>query len=79
MSLFRGLFTLDLSEGAIANIIARAAARLEPEAEAILEQVRTSPVVGSDETDARVEGRNHQGQWVFETPQASYHVIASSP
>ncbi|MFH0916935.1 MAG: IS66 family transposase [bacterium] len=75
--LFRGLFGLALSQGAIANITARAAARLQPEAEAIRDQVRTSPVIGSDETGARVDGRN-QWQWVFETPQASYHVIASS-
>lgn len=75
--LFRALFGLRLSPGAIANIIARAAARLQPQAEAIREQVRTSPVIGSDETGARVEGHNHR-QWVFETPQAGYHVIASS-
>ena len=75
--LLAALFGLALSQGAIANIIARAAVRLQPEAEAILEQVRTSPVIGSDETGARVEGKN-QWQWVFETPQASYHVIASS-
>lgn len=75
--LFRGLFGLALSQGAIANVIARAAARLQPEAEAIREQVRASPVIGSDETGARVDGRN-RWQWVFETPQASYHVITAS-
>ena len=75
--LFGGLFGLQLSQGAVANILARAAARLQPEAEAILDQIRSSPVIGSDETGARVEGKNHW-QWVFETPQASYHVIASS-
>ena len=48
------LFGVALSQGAIANIIARAAAKLQPQAQAILEQVRTSPVIGSDETGARV-------------------------
>lgn len=76
-SLFRGLFRLTLSQGAIANIIARAASKLQPQAQAILEQVRASPVVGSDETGARVDAVNHW-QWVFETAQASYHLIAPS-
>ncbi|MEK7751262.1 MAG: IS66 family transposase [Acidobacteriota bacterium] len=83
VSLFRGLLGLSLSEGAIANIMARAAVGLQSEAEAIRERVRRSPVIGSDETGARVDGTNHW-QWVFklcefaETSQASYHVIASS-
>ena len=75
--LFRGLFALDLSQGAVANIIARAAAGLQTEAEAIGEQVRASPVIGSDETGARVDGLN-QWQWVFETAQASFHLVAPS-
>jgi transposase len=75
--LFRGLFGLNLSQGTIANVLARAAARLQPQAQAIGEQVRASAVIGSDETGARVDGKNHW-QWVFETVQASYHVIAPS-
>jgi transposase len=50
------------------------ATRLKAPAEAIREQVRASPVIGSDETSARVNGRTHW-QWVFQTPTASYHVI----
>jgi transposase len=72
--LFRGLFGLELSQGAIANVLARSARRLQPEVEAIRAQLRQAPVIGSDETGARVDGRNHW-QWVFETPTASYHVI----
>lgn len=75
--LFHGLFGLGLSQGAIANIIARAAVGLQPEAEAIRERVRRSAVIGSDETGARVDGTNCW-QWVFETSEASYHVIGSS-
>ncbi len=75
--LLRAVFGLTLSQGAIANIIARAAVGLQPAAEAIGEQVRTSPVIGSDETGARVDGLN-QWQWVFETAQASFHRIAPS-
>ncbi|MDI9582878.1 MAG: IS66 family transposase [Acidobacteriota bacterium] len=76
-SLLRALLGLRLSQGAIANIIARAAVGLRAEAEAIGEQVRASPVIGSDETGARVDGRN-RWQWVFETAQASFHLIAHS-
>jgi len=76
-SLCRALFGLTMSQGALANIIARAAAGLQTEAEAIGEQVRTSPVIGSDETGARVDGRN-RWQWVFETAEASFHLVAPS-
>jgi len=36
--------------------------------------VRASPVIGSDETSARVAGKT-AWQWVFQAPEASYHVI----
>jgi transposase len=39
--------------------------------------VRGSPVINSDETSARVAGRTHW-QWTFQTPEASYHLIAPS-
>jgi len=72
--LMRQVFGLDLSQGAIANIIQRAAASLQPEADRIRQAIRASPVIGCDETAARVDGRN-RWQWVFETEQASYHLI----
>ena len=71
------VFHLHLSQGAIAHALARTAQRLEPAAEAIKKQVRASPVIGSDETSARVNGKNWW-QWVFQTPAASYHVIVPS-
>jgi transposase len=70
----RDLWRLAISQGALANALRRGAARLRPQAEAIREQVRASPTIGSDETSARVNGRTHW-QWVFQTPAASYHVI----
>ena len=69
------LWQLRVSQGAIVNALARVARRLAPQAAAIREQVRASPIIGSDETSARVNGRTHW-QWVFQTPTASYHVIA---
>jgi len=70
----RDLWRLGVSQGALANALRRVATRLQPQAERIREQVRASPVVGSDETSARVNGRTHW-QWVFQTPTASYHLI----
>jgi transposase len=69
------LFGLTLSEGAIANALARLAERARPTSEAIAAEVRGSPVQGSDETRARVKGQN-RCHWVFQTKQASYHLIA---
>jgi transposase len=71
------VFGLAISLGGLVNLIQRAAQRLEPVAEAIRDEIRQSPVVGSDETGARVDGHN-QWQWVFVTPTATYHVIAAS-
>jgi transposase len=73
-ALARDLWHLSVSQGALVNALERAAARLRVQAAAIREQVRASPVIGSDETSARVEGRTWW-QWVFQTPTASYHVI----
>jgi transposase len=71
------VFGLDISQGAIANIVRRVGEGLQPRAERIREAIRASPVIGCDETGARVDG-NNRWQWVFETPRASYHLIADS-
>ena len=71
------VFDLRISEGAIAAALARLAARAQPDVDAIREDVRASPVINSDETGARVDGRT-QWHWVFQTPTASYHLIAPS-
>jgi transposase len=71
----RELFGLELSEGGIASIIARAGARAAVPAAEIKEQVISSPVIKSAETSARVSGRNF---WhgVFIGASALYHLIA---
>ena len=71
------VFGLRISEGAIAAALARLAARAGPEVATIREAVRASPAINSDETGVRVDGRNWW-HWVFQTPTASYHVIAPS-
>jgi len=77
VELCRDVLGLRLSEGAIATALARVAHRAEPEVARIREQVRASPVINSDETGARVDGDN-RCHWVFQTPTASYHLIAES-
>jgi len=51
------VFAVSLSEGAIANILARAEAPLLAAVQPIAAAVRASPVVASDETSTRVGGK----------------------
>jgi transposase len=76
-ALCRDLFGLRISEGAIDAALARVADAGKPEVARIREQVRASPVINSDETGARVNGKGWY-HWVFQTPTASYHVLAST-
>jgi transposase len=71
------VFGLSISEGAIANILARAQTPLAAAADTIAAAVRASPVVGSDETSARVGGKTWW-QWVLLSSTAIYHVIADT-
>jgi transposase len=70
-----GLFGLDISQGAIANMLARVGAAIAAPAERIAAQVRASEVIASDETSARVKGKTWW-QWTFGCATAVYHVIA---
>jgi len=71
------VFGLAISEGAIANMLARAEAPLVSAVGPIADAVRRSPVVGSDETSARVAGRTWW-QWVLLSSTAICHIIADS-
>jgi transposase len=70
----RDLFGLRISEGGVDNALRRLAELARPTYEAIGAEVRAGPVIGSDETGARVAGKA-AWQWVFQTTEASYHVI----
>jgi transposase len=70
-----GLFGLKISEGAIANMLSRAATPLAAKADIIAATVRASEVIASDETSARVSGKTHW-QWTFGCDTAVYHLIA---
>src|SRR6266481_3659202 len=71
------VFGIGISEGAIANILARAGAPLTAAAETTATEVRNSKVVASDETSARVEGKNWW-QWVLLSSTAVHHLMADS-
>ena len=71
------LFSLSISEGAISNILARAREPLLAATATIQTVVRASPVVCSDETSARVKGKNWW-EWVFVGTLAVLHIIQPS-
>ena len=73
--MLEGLFGLKISEGAIANMLARTAEPFAKEAEKIAQIVRNSPVIASDETSARVKGKTYW-QWTFVAAKAVVHLIA---
>jgi transposase len=75
--LMREVFGLTISEGAIANILARAQTPLLTAAAPIAAAVRASAVVGSDETSARVCGKTWW-QWVLLSSTAVCHIIADT-
>jgi transposase len=71
------VFGLAISQGAIANLLSRVKAQLQSEVDGILGVLRSSRLVGSDETSARVNGKN-QWEWVFQNDQVCFHLIRPS-
>jgi transposase len=71
------LLNLRLSEGGAVAIVKRSGQAVLAEAKRIGERVRQSAVIGSDETSARVQGRNWW-QWVFVSEQGEYHLMMPS-
>jgi transposase len=73
----QGLFGLTISQGAIANMLARVGTAIAAPADRIAAQVRSSEVIASDETSARVKGKTWW-QWTFGCATAVYFVIAET-
>jgi len=71
------VFGLQVSEGALCNMLARARAPLGVAAATITAEVRDARVVYSDETSARVAGKTWW-EWVFVTKSAVLHLIRPS-
>lgn len=77
VSVMREVFTVTISQGAIANMLKRARPRFLSEAATITETVKSSVVICSDETSARVEGRTWW-EWVFIGERAVLrHIVPS--
>ena len=76
-ALFRHVFGLEISEGALANLFRRVQGRLGDTLEEIRTRVRASRVVKSDETGAQVQGRK-AWEWVHIGEGAVLHVVAPS-
>lgn len=76
-TLLAEVFGLTVSPGSLVALVQRTGAALRPDADAIGDQVRARPVIGSDETSMRIDGRT-AWQWVFQTPEATYLVSATS-
>jgi transposase len=66
------VFGLEMSQGAIANLLSRVKGQLQSEVDGILAVLRKASLVCSDETSARVNGRN-QWEWVFQSEQVCFH------
>ncbi len=74
-SILRDLTGLDISLGALVNIVKRGQGSFAEAAQAILDTIRESQIIGSDETGARIDGDN-AWLWVVQTPTDAYYVIA---
>src|SRR6266508_20931 len=70
----RDFHGVNLSEGAVAQILKHAGQKAGPVAQKIKQQVIIGPVIKSDETIARVECRNWR-QWVFISEDGIYHTF----
>lgn len=51
--------------------------RFNPHVQAILERIQSSRIICSDETSARVKGKN-EWEWVFQNDEVALHVIRPS-
>jgi transposase len=77
VGLFGDVFGLSISEGGLANLFHAVQPRLEARVGEILTRLRSSRLVCSDETGARVQGQT-QWEWVFQNPEVCIHVIRPS-
>ena len=75
--MFGHVFGLKISQGGIANIFKRLNTRFDPHVTAIVKRIQSSRIVCSDETSARVNGKN-EWEWVFQNDDVVLHVIRPS-
>ena len=75
--MFADLYNLLISEGALANLFQSTKDRIDDRTAEILERIRSSRLICSDETGVRVNGRN-EWEWVFQNQDVCVHVIRPS-
>jgi len=76
-ALFAQMYGVAISEGALANLFQLVKIRLDHRVEEILTRLRSSRLICSDETGARVHGRT-QWEWVFQNAEVCVHMIRPS-
>ena len=76
-ALFTQVYGVAISEGALANLFQRVNSRLDDRVAELLTRLRSSRLICSDETSARVHGRT-QWEWVFQNAEVCVHVIRPS-
>ena len=75
--LFAEAYNLSISEGGLSNLFQKVKGRMDGRVEEILTRLWSSRLVCSDETGARVKGRN-EWEWVFQNEDVCVHVIRPS-
>lgn len=75
--LFRHLYALQISEGALDAMLRRAKPCFDNEVATILTRLRRWRIVGCDETSIRIGGRTHWN-WVFQNDQVVIHIVRNS-
>jgi transposase len=73
-TIFRAAFSLNVTRGGISQTLDRVAKTLAPTYDALVEQVRSAPVVAADETGWKVAG-HLQWLWAFVTPKVTVYRI----
>jgi len=76
-ALFIQVYEVSISEGALANLFPRVNTRLDDRVTEMLTRLRSSRLICSDETSARVHGRTPWA-WVFQHAAVCVHVIRPS-
>lgn len=74
-NILHDLYGLDISLGGLVNTVRRASDTFRAAAQTILDDVRISGVIGSDETGARIDGQT-AWLWVVQTDSSAYYTIA---
>lgn len=76
-ALFAQVLGLDISEGGLAHLFQGVKGRLDQRVAEILIRLRSSRLICSDETSARVNGQQ-PWEWVFQNSEVCIHVIRPS-